>query len=36
LSNIWGALHFYPDEIEDLIEEFDRGYELKGNIANLG
>jgi len=27
---------FYPDEIEDLIEEFDRGYELNGNIANLG
>lgn len=27
---------FYPDEIEDLIEEFDRGYELNGNVANLG
>lgn len=27
---------FYPDEIEALIEEFDRGYELNGNIANLG
>lgn len=27
---------FYPDEIEELIEEFDRGYELNGNIANLG
>ncbi|WP_243126736.1 tyrosine-type recombinase/integrase [Clostridium sp. HBUAS56010] len=27
---------FYPDEIEGLIEEFDRGYELNGNIANLG
>lgn len=27
---------FYPDEIEDLIKEFHRGYALNGNIANLG
>ncbi|MDR1769642.1 MAG: site-specific integrase [Hungatella sp.] len=27
---------FYPDEIEELIIEFERGYVNNGNIANLG
>lgn len=27
---------FYPDEIEQLVEELDYGYENNGNIANLG
>lgn len=27
---------FYPDEIEELLVEFERGYSLNGNIANLG
>lgn len=27
---------FYPDEIEELLEEFERGYALNSNIANLG
>ncbi|MDR1550311.1 MAG: tyrosine-type recombinase/integrase [Hungatella sp.] len=27
---------FYPDEIEELIIEFERGYANNGNIANLG
>jgi len=27
---------FYPDEIEALLKEFERGYQLNGNIANLG
>ncbi|EHE96286.1 tyrosine-type recombinase/integrase [Enterocloster citroniae] len=27
---------FYPDEIDDLCQEFERGYALNGNIANIG
>lgn len=27
---------FYPDEIKELCHEFERGYSLNGNIANLG
>lgn len=27
---------FYPDEIEELISEFERGFANNGNIANLG
>lgn len=27
---------FYPDEIEELRQEFERGYQKNGNIANLG
>lgn len=27
---------FYPDEIETLCQEFERGFSLNGNIANLG
>lgn len=29
-------LVFYPDEIEELRQEFERGYQKNGNIANLG
>lgn len=27
---------FYPDKIDDLVSEFERGYCVNGNIANLG
>ena len=30
------SMVFYPDEIEELIEEFERGFELNANVANLG
>lgn len=30
------AVIFYPDEIDALLQEFERGYQLNGNIANLG
>jgi len=30
------SMVFYPDEIEELTEEFERGFELNANVANLG